>query len=62
MDDIQSSISMMHVFDLDIRADIVTIFGTAQRVGKLEQCASFAVVGVQIALSDHVKSLGVTID
>ena len=38
------------------------MFGTAQRVGKLKQSASVAVAGMQIALTDHVKSLGVTFD
>ena len=36
--------------------------GIAQRVGKLKQCASVAVAGVQIALTDHVKSPSVTFD
>ena len=40
----------------------MAIFGTAQRVGKLKQSASVAVVGVQIVLSDHVKSLSVNFD
>ena len=40
----------------------VAMFGTAQRVGKLNQSASVAVAGVQIALIDHVKSQGVTLD
>ena len=38
------------------------MFVTAQRVGKLKQSASVAVAGVQIALTDQVKSLGVTFD
>ena len=40
----------------------VAMFGTAQRVSKLKQSASVAVAGVQVALYDHVKSLGVTFD
>ena len=38
----------------------VAIFGTAQIVGKLKQSASVVVASVQIALTGHVKSLGVT--
>ena len=38
----------------------VAMFGTAQRVGMLKQSASVAVAGLQIALSDHVKSRGMT--
>ena len=40
----------------------VAMFGTAQRVGKLKQWVSVSVAAVQIALTDHVKSLGVTIN
>ena len=40
----------------------VAMFGTAQRVSKLKKSASVAVAGVQLALTDHVKSLGVTFD
>ena len=39
---------------------VIGMFGTAQRVDKLKQCASVPVAGVQITLSDHVKSLRVT--
>ena len=38
----------------------VAMFGTAQRVDKVRQSASVAVAGVQIVLTDHMKSLGVT--
>ena len=38
------------------------MFSTAQRVGRLKQSASVAVAGVQIVLTDHVKSLDVTFD
>ena len=40
----------------------VAMFGTGQRVSKLKQSASVAVAGVQIALTDHVKSMGVIFD
>ena len=40
----------------------VAMFSTAHRVSKLKQSASVAVSCVQIALTDHVKSLGVTFD
>ena len=34
----------------------MAMFDTTQRVGKLKQSASVAIAGVQIALTDQVKS------
>ena len=43
------------------KSDVVT-FGTAMRVANLKQSASDAVAGVQIALTEHVRSLDVTFE
>ena len=48
--------------DLNLDKSEVAMFGTAQRDGWLKHSASVAVAGVQIALTDHVKSMDVTFD